>query len=393
MPSLKLKHEPLPQSSSYKVAKRQERRLRRRIENALSAGNHRRAKGLTRLYLSSFEAKRVAVRRANKKMHSDCRIPRNKECELAAKLDPWRGTDEPARVRPKFKAKGGFRPIFNFGIENRALQKLVGNALKPWSRHQISPVQFAVRGGRHKACQAVLKGLDQGHVWVTQLDIRSCYQSFEAEKIPELLPLPKEVTEKVILSRYLTINPSHYTMGHGTASLLAEARRGIPQGSAASSLVAEMLLAPIAHALPDGKCLTMYGDNFLGLSHSKQGAVTILKTLRSALSSHPAGPLLPSIDKPQHAKKGFEFLGYWYYKNNAGVFKAKPTQRNSKEFVERVTAYMEIIGSLEEDKLNEACRYVRSWTRAFGLWEMAGLWEAVAMMELLKAEFPFGWKV
>ena len=123
MPSLKLKHEPLPACSSYKAARRQERRLRRRIENALSVGNYKRAKWLTGLYLRSFEAKRVAVRQANKKMHPDRRIPRNKECQLAAKLDPWRGTDEPARVRPKFKAKGGFRPIFNFGIENRALQK------------------------------------------------------------------------------------------------------------------------------------------------------------------------------------------------------------------------------------------------------------------------------
>jgi hypothetical protein len=47
----------------------------------------------------------------------------------------------------------------------------------------------------------------------------------------------------------------------------------------------------------------------------------------------------------------------------------------------------------EDPKLDEACRYVRSWTRAFGLWEMAGFWEAVAMMELLKAGFPFGWKL
>jgi hypothetical protein len=137
----------------------------------------------------------------------------------------------------------------------------------------------------------------------------------------------------------------------------------------------------------------MYGDNFLGLSHTEQGAVTILKTLRSALASHPAGPLLPSIDKPQHAKKGFEFLGYWYYQNDAGVYKARPTRDNHQKFYDRVVAYREIIGSLEEDKLDEACRYVRSWTRAFGLWENAGFYEAITMMELLKAGFPFGWKL
>src|SRR6266542_2348573 len=59
------------------------------------------------------------------------------------------------------------------------------------------------------------------------------------------------------------------------AEVLAEARQGIPQGSAASPLLAEMLLASALRQLPTGGEVFAYLDNFLVMAKSEQDAVSM----------------------------------------------------------------------------------------------------------------------
>jgi hypothetical protein len=49
----------------------------------------------------------------------------------------------------------------------------------------------------------------EGYAWAIELDIDDCFSSFDGQKVPDLLPLPKQVTRSVLLGQYLNlrINP------------------------------------------------------------------------------------------------------------------------------------------------------------------------------------------
>ncbi len=258
-------------SPSYEKAAREEAKLQRKIARAVAGGKHRRARHLTTRYLQSYGAKLTAARQANKDLRRHLRVNPNSLPEIAAGLDPWRGTDEVVVVSTKEKKSGGRRHIMNFGIRNRALQILVRGALEPWAR--FHPKQFMFQGGRDAAVDAVMKPLEQGYHWTAQLDVIDCYGSFDGDAVCKMLPVADEVVRRVILSRHLNLEPGKYlahTFGttEGLDSIpetLVEARRGIPQGSAVSPLVAEMLLANVAYELPPEALVVIHADRRSGI--------------------------------------------------------------------------------------------------------------------------------
>ena len=230
------------QFPSIREAAEQEHRLRRRIERALAVGKRKRARYFTALYLKSGSAKLVATIESNKKLKPHRKVKSERVPEIAAGLDPWKGTDESVSVNAvaKHSNPNDQRIIFDFGIQNRALQILVREALRPWA--QLHPNQFAIQGGRRAASEAVLEALGDGFRWAVQADIKDCFNTFDDEEVARSLPIPEEVTRAVITTQHLNITSGNITELLGMTELLVEVRQGIPHGSAVSSLVAEMLL-------------------------------------------------------------------------------------------------------------------------------------------------------
>ncbi len=150
-----------PVKVCVRTASRHERRLRRKIEKAHKAGRKKKVAYLTVQYLRSFDARYVATKIAYRKLKKHRRPPKAKLAEIAANLDPWRGSKERVilHCKPKAENEHDFRPIMNFGIENRALQYLVRNALS--AQADLHPNQFAARGGTHAAIGAVMDALEQ----------------------------------------------------------------------------------------------------------------------------------------------------------------------------------------------------------------------------------------
>ena len=142
---------------------------------------------------------------ANKNLKRHRRVNPKLLPEIATNLAPWRGTDEVVMVSTKKKKSGGYRPLMDFGVRNRALQILVCRVLKPWAR--FHPGQFMFQGGRPAAVDAVMKALEQGYHWTAQLDIRNWYGSFDGDAVCKMLPVADEVVRRVILSRHLNLEP------------------------------------------------------------------------------------------------------------------------------------------------------------------------------------------
>jgi hypothetical protein len=177
------------------------------IRVAHQAGKRRRADYLTQQYLRSRDAKDVAVVQAYRKLKVHRRPDSNELPVIAERLNAWDGTTEPVILSFKEKASkpGHFRPLLDFGIENRALQHLALGALK--MRADLHPNQYVMKGS-HDAIRRVTELMANGYEYAVEIDIKDCFASFDGEKVLDLLPLPKRVTKSVLL------NGSHNLMYH-----------------------------------------------------------------------------------------------------------------------------------------------------------------------------------
>jgi hypothetical protein len=303
---------------------------------------------LIQQYVTSFDARLAATRLAASKMPW---YRRPKETELktiAESLNAFQGTQEEVRLLLIRKSANTFRPTLDFGIENRALQHLVLSVL--YAIAELHPRQFATRGGVPAAIAEVMDAMRAGYVHAREIDIKDFYASFDRNKLVESVPVQKRVIERVLLSDHLNITASklhHIPSCFGAADTvqgevpplekyLAEARRGIPQGSAASPLLAEMLLAPLLFQVPAGGKVVVvaYADNILVMAKTASDADAMTNSLGLALNKHPAGPLWPKI-KSFPVGGPIDFLGHRLTTYGDKV-RAQPTPENQERFERRM---------------------------------------------------------
>ena len=245
-------------------AKAHLRAKQRRIHKAHRAGDPQ-LPYLIQKYLTSYDARIAASRLAAKKMPW-YRRPKETELKGIAKiLNAFQGTREEVTLGLIRKDANTFRPTLDFGHKHRAHQYLVLPVL--YAIAELHPRQFATRGGVPAAIAQVANAMRAGYIHANEIDIKDFYASFDGSKLVELVPIQKRVIERVLLAEHLNIVPSapHHTtvswfgpadtyQGEVTPleKYLADARRGIPQGSAASPILAEMLLAPLLFQIPAG---------------------------------------------------------------------------------------------------------------------------------------------
>lgn len=191
--------------SRLNEAGEQECYLRGKIEKAYAAGKPGKARYEIRRYLNSPSAKLVAVFDANKSRKKGLRLNKSELPKFAGKLDAWKGSAEIADIHlaPKKSKPDEPRPITSFGLEMKSLQYLVRGALQPKAQMNLKPYQYAHSGGTRAAVRQTLEHLHNGFEAVVEIDLSSCYQSFNEEALPDLTDLPVEVTKMIVSGSHL----------------------------------------------------------------------------------------------------------------------------------------------------------------------------------------------
>jgi hypothetical protein len=369
-----------PSLSRYSVSVQARSRIEKmwhQIRAAHSAGKIKRRNHLISRFIGSYDVRLAATRLALAKLKPHRRPNKKQLAATAFSLNARQGTAEEVRVslRPKPHAED-YRVTMDFGIEHRALQYIVHDVLRAIA--DLHPRQYANRGGVQPAIRHVVKAMTEGYLSGVEIDLENCFQSFDADKVPDHSPLPKKVTESVLLSRSLNLVPGNLRQLFGPAGeefvneTLAAARRGIPQGSAASPRLAEMLLAWSLRQLPTASEFVAYADNILILGKSENEVASMTLALWTALKAHPAGPLRPNFPKWFKAGTPILFLGHALTPTKAGI-KIEPSPENLAEFNCELTRGLAAIGrhpipiSNRLRRADHLKRWVRGWAAAFSL--------------------------
>lgn len=242
--------------------------------------------------------------------------------ELAERIDVFAPCDEPVTLSLKRKPDGRFRPILNFGVEQRARQILIRNLISAQfgERHWD---QKLFNGGTKAAIEQVKANYEDGYQCACHLDVVGCFSSFNVEKVAELLFLPEEVARHVLTGQNHAIELSPTNTGEDVPvnsagprnleEVMEQARRGLSTGSKVSPLIADVMLTLVHIALVD--CgdikVTSFADNFIVQARDRATLRNIVHSLRDALHKHPAGPLREhKVETQLMPFDTFEFLGY-----------------------------------------------------------------------------------
>ena len=301
--------------------------------------------------------------------------------EIIKSLDAWQKSNEEVVVTAKWKDNGEYRAISNFGFEHRTRQYLVADFLS--SIALLHPDQYGTRGGVPAAIDRVSELLRAGYVWTIELDIANCFPSFEGKNLHNFLPLPEKVIAHTIMGDTLNVVPADNLLkDFGPAEddpgqscmawvrFSAAARRGLPQGSAAASIVAEMLIAVPLKTLPSVGRVPSYADNMLIMAKSEEDAVSMSTALLSAFKAHPVGHLTPTLKSQSRPGQWVHFLGHCLRVDGQAV-QIVPSPKNEAKFAKRVKPGLKSVGNthlsgyVRRARARGVQRDIKSWTANF----------------------------
>lgn len=179
---------------------------------------------------------------------------------LPLKSDILEGRYAPNPVRKVEipKAGGGKRML---GIPT-VLDRLLQQAIAQWlSRHyepEFSPNSYGFRTGRnaHQALTQAKQYLNEGKVWVIEIDIEKFFDRVNHDKLMWLL------SEKIKEKRTLKLIRSYLTSGIMEGGMMSARTEGTPQGSPLSPLLSNIMLHELDKELAHrGHSFVRYADD------------------------------------------------------------------------------------------------------------------------------------
>ncbi len=332
--------------------------------------------------LTSKKSKAAAVIRYALKQNAKDRATLDLCVECIQRLDLQKPLKEKARVYAKKKVdKDGWRPIAVFGIQHRAAQEMIRAILSIVLKSR--KFQFTHRGVP-KAIARVRARAEAGHHHFVQQDISGFYFHFEEDALKMALPLPTWAVEHVVMGRQtvwagegaqLSLSICvPYTM------LIQQARRGLPQGSSTSSIIAMIECAKLKLSHELESALFNYADDFLSLFKTAEEAVSAAEELQDAVGDLPGGNFSLEQRGIGHLSEGCTFLGH-HIQLVDGVLRIAPSDQNYIRLTSRLEAIEKACGAFSTGVIGEkvtlehkhkvlqaiadSCHYLNSWLAAF----------------------------
>ena len=226
------------------------------------------------------------------------------------------------------KKANGHRPIIRFSWVDYARQIVLKSALLPFSNLHEGQAMLARDPNRRgpaavrETLLAKLNKCDENSVFV-QFDVRNFYGSISHDWLEGHLGIDPALVRKHLHTGGMLIRSVRgmtIVRGHHEANRRGETgRRGIPQGSASSPIIAEQVMASVIRSAAVLRDLSpdTWSDN-LAVIVPREQVGDVERLVRAAFAEHGAGPFHLTL-KTSPVTREFQFLKVWYRKMPDGA--------------------------------------------------------------------------
>lgn len=196
-------------------------------------------------------------------------------------------------------------------VRDRVLQTAVAQALSKSYEEEFLEVSYAYRPGRgvDRAVARLRQLREIGYEHVVDADIRLFFDSVSFEL------LEREIVRSGEPAWVLSMISEWLRVPAWDGKRLRHRKKGLPQGSPISPLLANIFLLPLDRALAAGDAkLVRYADDFVILAETRSGAERALERAAAVLQElqlqlHPDKTRLTSFSE------GLRFLGVYFQKD------------------------------------------------------------------------------
>lgn len=291
----------------------------------------------------------------------------------------------------RHKRSGGTRWTCSFGPRSRAAQRMVEHIILAVAGP--SRYEHARKGrGRETAIRETLDSIEKKGVrWFGLLDVKDFFPSITREMVREALNfLPQSIIEATIFIHNDTEMKTNGLYGDkDTTSSAIAIRKGLPQGSLASILVAGKVLEKHIDKI-DPRHAVSHVDNVLIGGATKEEVQTKITALATSFEGHPSGSLRLTGEIKKLGDHTMDYLGYRFRRERPNpkkrIGRATFSERSRCAFYTRLASKLLFADRhcWEEVIDKESSR----WARSFPQWQTRYENEATAAIAAEIDLFP-----
>ena len=273
------------------------------------------------------------------------------------------------RVKIPKETKGEYRQLGIPTVVDRVIQQAIAQELTPIYEEQFSENSFGFRPGRgaHDALRQCQKNVDEGYVYVIDMDLEKFFDTVSQSKLIEVL------SRTIKDGRVISLIHKYLNAGVIADGIFERTEVGMPQGGPLSPLLSNVMLNELDKELERrGHRFVRYADDCMILCKSKKSAERTLRNIIPFIE----GKLFLKVNRKKtevaHISK-VKYLGYTFYR-----YKGKCRLRvHAKSVVKMKNKIRELTdrnkGISNKKREKEYQEYVRGWVQYYRLADMKGL--------------------
>ena len=276
------------------------------------------------------------------------------------------------RVEIPKETKGEFRKLGVPTVVDRVIQQAITQELTPIYEEQFSENSYGFRSkrGAHDALRQCQKNVNEGYVYVVDMDLEKFFDTVCQSKLIEVL------SRTIKDGKVISLIHKYLNAGVIANGMFESTETGMPQGGPLSPLLSNIMLNELDKEIESrGHRFVRYADDCMIFCKSRKSAERTLKNIIPFIERKLFLKVNRKKTGVEHISKA-KYLGYSFYRYKGKCrFRVHPksvTKMKNKirELTDRNKGMSNVI---REEKYQQ---FVRGWVNYFKLADMKNLLKA-----------------
>ena len=277
------------------------------------------------------------------------------------------------RVEIPKEKKGEFRKLGIPTVVDRVIQQAITQELTPIYEEQFSENSFGFRPkrGAHDALKQCQKNINDGYVYVVDMDMEKFFDTVCQSKLIEVLG------RTIKDGRLISLIHKYLNAGAIAKGMFEKSEIGMPQGGPLSPLLSNVMLNELDKELERrGHRFVRYADDCMIFCRSKKSAERTLENILPFIE----GKLFLKVNRKKtkvaHSSK-VKYLGYSFYRYK-GKCRFRVHPKSVSKMKDKIRELTDRNSGMSNGKREEKYQqYVRGWVEYFRLADMKNLLKSI----------------